>query len=340
MIRHSSLPKLAQCACYESASGESSPAAARGTKMDEAFRFALNGDPTKITSLDNEDDQKAVCWAVYQVTQIAGDRHIISDEEQLKVKTPGIDHIGTEDCRIPSLCISCDLKSGQVRDYENQMMAYAYGNMAREFCDEWTCYLIFCDQQRIVKHSFNYEEAKAGVEEILAKANDPDKKPTPCEYCKWCANSQTCQALAVAANDTLEIVDNDIQANLAQLKEFLAADPERLSVFLKKANIFNSELVDWAKDLIRERLTNNEPVVGYKLQNSKGIEYCGAEAIYSATETLSKFEIIDLFGGKIKAADLREFAEKKGIPFDFETYRSKDIIRMVEDKPKKEKKTK
>jgi len=339
MIRHSSLPKLAQCACYESASGESSPAAARGSKMDEAFRFALNGDPKKITSLDNQDDQKAVCWAVYQVTQIAGDNHIISDESKLKVKTAGIDHIGTEDCRIPSLCISCDLKSGQVRDYENQMMAYAYGNMARDFCDEWTCYLIFCDQQRIVKHSFNYEEAKAGVEEILAKANDPDKKPTPCEYCKWCSNYSTCNGIATAVNDTLVVVDSDLHANVAQLKEYLSADPERISAFVKKANIFN-ELVDWAKDLIKERLTNNEPVVGYKLQNSKGIEYCGAEALYSATETLSKFEVIDLFGGKIKANDLREFAEKKGIPFEFETYRSKDIIRMVEDKPKKEKKTK
>lgn len=340
MIRHSSLPKLAQCACYESASGESSPAAARGSKMDEAFRFALNGDPTKITSLDNQDDQKAVCWAVYQVTQIAGDNHIISDESKLKVQTPGIEHIGTEDCRITSLCISCDLKSGQVRVYYEQMAAYAYGNMAREFCDEWTCYLIFCDQQRIVKHSFNYEEAKAIVEEVLESANDQGKKPTPCEYCKWCANSQTCQALAVAANDTLEIVDNDIQANLAQLKEFLAADPERLSVFLKKASIFNSELVDWAKDLIKERLTNNEPVVGYKLQNSKGIEYCDAETIYSATQECSVEDIIGLFGGKIKANELREFAENRGIPFNFPTYRSKDRVSLVEDKPKKEKKIK
>jgi hypothetical protein len=339
MIRHSSLPKLAQCACYESASGESSPAAARGTKMDEAFRFALAGDSSKIELLDTDDDKKAVIWAINQVQAIAGDKEIISDESKLKVKTAGIEHIGTEDCRIPSLCISCDLKSGQVRDYENQMMAYAYGNMAREFCDEWTCYLIFCDQQRIVKHSFNYEEAKSGVEEILAKANDPDKKPTPCEYCKWCSNYSTCNGIATAVNDTLVVVDSDIKANVAQLKEYLAADPERISVFVKKANIFN-ELVDWAKDLIRERLTNEEPVVGYKLQNSKGIEYCGAEALYSATETLSKFEIIDLFGGKIKANDLREFTEKKGIPFDFETYRSKDIIRMVEDKPKKEKKIK
>lgn len=340
MIRHSSLPKLAQCACYESASGESSPAAARGTKMDEAFRFALAGDRSKIELLDTSEDKKAVIWAVDQVIQISEGKGILSDESKLKVSTPGIEHIGTEDCRITSLCVSCDLKSGQVRDYENQMMAYAYGNMAREFCDEWTCYLIFCDQQRIVKHSFNYEEAKAGVEEILAKANDPDKKPTPCEYCKWCSNSQTCQALAVAANDTLEIVDNDIQANLAQLKEYLAADPERLSVFLKKASIFNSELVDWAKDLIRERLTNNEPVVGYKLQNSKGIEYCDAETIYSATQECSVEDIIGLFGGKIKANELREFAENRGIPFNFPTYRSKDRVSLVEDKPKKEKKIK
>ena len=340
MIRHSSLPKLAQCACYESASGESSPAAARGTKMDEAFRFALAGDSSKIELLDTSDDKKAVIWAVEQVQAIAGDNDIISDESKLKVKTPNIEHEGTEDCRIPSLFVSCDLKSGQVRGYYEQMAAYAYGNMERDFAPEWTCYLIFCDQQKIIKHHFSYDQSKVIVEEVLESANDQCKKPSPCEYCKWCANSQTCQALAVAANDTLEIVDNDIQANLAQLKEYLAADPERLSVFLKKASIFNSELVDWAKDLIKERLTNDEPVVGYKLQNSKGIEYCGAEALYSATETLSKFEVIDLFGGKIKANDLREFAEKKGIPFEFETYRSKDIIRMVEDKPKKEKKTK
>lgn len=340
MIRHSSLPKLAQCACYESASGESSPAAARGTKMDEAFRFALSGDRSLIDKLDADEDKKAVMWAVDQVIEISEGKGILSDESKLKVATPGIDHVGTEDCRITSLCISCDLKSGQVRGYYEQMAAYAYGNMERDFATEWTCYLIFCDQQKVIQHHFTYEHAKEIVEEVLESANDPDKKPNPCEYCKWCANSQTCQALAVAANDTLEIVDNDIQANLAQLKEYLAADPERLSVFLKKANIFNSELVDWAKDLIRERLTNNEPVVGYKLQNSKGIEYCGAEALYSATDTLSKFEIIDLFGGKIKANDLREFTEKKGIPFDFETYRTKDRVSLVEDKPKKEKKTK
>jgi hypothetical protein len=307
--------------------------------MDEAFRFALAGDRTLIDKLDADDDKKAIIWAVDQVIQISEGKGILSDESKLKVATPGIEHIGTEDCRITSLCVSCDLKSGQVRDYENQMMAYAYGNMAREFCDEWTCYLIFCDQQRIVKHSFNYEEAKSGVEEILAKANDPDKKPTPCEYCKWCSNYSTCNGIATAVNDTLVVVDSDLQANVAQLKEYLAADPERISVFVKKANIFN-ELVDWAKDLIKERLTNNEPVVGYKLQNSKGIEYCDAETIYSATQECSVEDIIGLFGGKIKANELREFAENRGIPFNFPTYRSKDIIRMVEDKPKKEKKTK
>jgi hypothetical protein len=308
--------------------------------MDEAFRFALSGDRSLIDKLNADEDKKAVIWAVDQVIEISEGKGILSDESKLKVATPGIDHIGMEDCRITSLCVSCDLKSGQVRGYYEQMAAYAYGNMTREFCNEWTCYLIFCDQQRIVKHSFNYEEAKSIVEEVLESANDQCKKPSPCEYCKWCANSQTCQALAVAANDTLEIVDNDIQANLAQLKEFLAADPERLSVFLKKASIFNSELVDWAKDLIRERLTNNEPVVGYKLQNSKGIEYCDAETIYSATQECSVEDIIGLFGGKIKANELREFAENRGIPFNFPTYRSKDIIRMVEDKPKKEKKIK
>jgi hypothetical protein len=153
--------------------------------MDEAFRFALSGDTSKLDTLEDEE-KNAVNWAVNQVCLVAELKPIISEESELKVKTPGIDHEGTEDSRIPQACVSLDLKSGQVRDYYAQMAAYAYGNMERDFAPEWTCHLLFCDQKKVVTHKFTYEQAKLVVENILEAVADPEKKPTPCEYCNWC----------------------------------------------------------------------------------------------------------------------------------------------------------
>jgi len=329
MIRHSSLPKLAECPCYESAGG-SNPATERGLKMDEAFRFALSGDATKINELPDEE-RGNVGWAITQVCLLAAGGEIISDEESLKVVTPGIEHIGTEDARVPSGFVSFDLKSGQIRGYEEQVAAYAYGNMERDFAPEWTCHLLFCDQQKIVTHKFTYDEAKAIVEKVLAEYNDPNKKPNPCQYCGWCSRKDTCQALAVAANDTLAVVDTDIVPNLAQLKEFLGKDNERLSAFVKKAAIFNDELVDWAKETIKSRLTLGEEFADYKLQKQKPTEYVESTHVVPALQAsqATTKEIVEFFDAKVKAADMKEFLEKKNCGFEFGTFSGKEIVKLV-----------
>ncbi len=95
-IIHSLLPKLAECPCYESKKGEAGPAAQRGTLLDGRFREALSTGELNEVDL-SKDDIKAVKWAVKQVKKIAGGNPIITEENLLKVKTPGIDHIGTED---------------------------------------------------------------------------------------------------------------------------------------------------------------------------------------------------------------------------------------------------
>ena len=335
MIRHSSLPKLEQCACYESAGGES-PAAARGTAMDEAFRFALSGDTGKLDTLEDEE-KNAVNWAVNQVCLVAELKPIISEESELKVKTPGIDHEGTEDSRIPQACVSLDLKSGQVRDYYAQMAAYAYGNMERDFAPEWTCHLLFCDQKKVVTHKFTYEQAKLVVENILEAVADPEKKPTPCEYCNWCKNREQCSALGKAASDTLEIVDSDLNANLAQLKTYLADSPETLAAFIAKAAIFNDQLVDWAKDLAREKLTSGEEIPGYKLQKVKGTDYIDptqvARALNISGATMQ--EVVKFLGDKIKASDMRDFLDNRQCDFQFDVIQGKGYTKLTQDKKKK-----
>jgi len=333
MIRHSSLPKLAECSCYESTGG-SSPATERGTRMDAAFRGLLCGIQEAFDTLP-DDEKPPVEWAVQEVRRLAGNEPIIAQEDQLKVKTPGMEHIGTEDSRVPTLQLSFDLKSGQIRSYREQMAAYAYGNMDRDFTQSWECVLLFCDQQETIHYTFTYDQAKAIVEGILEAVNDPEKKPTPCQYCRWCKNADKCSALGEAANDTLAVVEKQSSANLEQLRAYLADSPETLSEFYRKAVIFNDQLVDWAKNLMKEKMTAGEHVPGWKLQTSKGTEYCGMDALYEASELMSKKQIVDLFGAKIKSSELRSYCESKGIEFNYNTYRSKEVVKMVEDKPKK-----
>lgn len=336
MIRHSSLPKLAQCACYESAGG-TSLAAERGTQMDEAFRFMLAGDHSKLMAIENEDDRDSVVWAVNEVKQRAEGATIISDEALLKVETPGIEHIGTEDSRVPDKRMSLDLKSGQIRDYYLQMSAYAYGNMEREFAPDWTCHLLFCDQRKVVTHVFTYEQAKSLVEGILAEVANPNKKPTPCEYCNWCAAKETCPALGKAASETLEVVDSDLNANLAQLKTYLADCPETLGAFLSKAAIFNDQLVDWAKDLVKTKLADGEEIPGYKLQKVKGTDYIDPTEVAKSFTVCGATtqEIVKFLGDKVKASDMREFLDKRECDYQFGVVQGNGFTKLVQDRKKK-----
>ena len=344
MIRHSVLPKLAECPCFESAGGNSH-AASRGTSMDEAFREFFLGNKKPFKKL-KEEDADSVMWAINEVRAIAKGNEILTDEKDLKVKTPGIDHIGTEDCRIPAINVSCDLKSGQVRQYAEQQAAYAYGNMAESYDfetgeytkDIWTCYLLFCDQQKIVAYTWTLAEAKAIVEGVLEAYNDPNKVPSVCDYCKWCAKKSTCSQIAVPLVKTLEYSDSDIKTNLEQLQRHLESDTERLSVFLKQAAIFNSQLVDWAKDLVKEKLQSGESIPGWKLQHQSGRESYGVDALHHivGSNKMVERDVIEMMGGTVTAPKLQKFCEAKG--YDISTIipdKGEDIVKLVEDKPKK-----
>jgi len=344
MIRHSLLPKLAECPCFESAGGNS-PAASRGTHMDLAFREMFMGNNKPFLDL-NPKDGDAVMWAVEMTKTIAGDSEVVTDENSLKVKTPGIDHVGTEDCRIPAIHTSLDLKSGILRSYYEQQCAYAYGNMAASYdfetgeyaIREWTTHLLFCDQERVVTHSWTIDEAKEVVESVLAAYNDPNKAPTACDYCKWCKKASTCGQIAVPVATTLAVVQSDLQTNLAQIQEHLAGDMDRLSAFVKQSSIFNSYLVDWAKDLLKEKLQAGEKVCGWKLQRQKGRETYPAEVIEHIVicTKMSLSDSIKLFGGSISATKLQKYCESAG--YDLSPIQpdvAEEIVKLVEDKPKK-----
>lgn len=333
-IRHSALDKLDLCPCFES-NPVSGPAAERGTRMDLAFRGLLMGERQPFLAL-SDDEQDSVMWAVSMAKELAEGHEIITDEALLKVTTPHLTHEGTEDARVEARSRSMDLKSGQLRSYHKQQAAYALGNMARTFTTEWECVLLFCDQREVVHYRYTYEEADAWVKGIVQSATDPNRQPCANEYCGWCVKKDRCQQVVEPVTQTLATVESSV--SLADVRQGILADPDRLGKFLKQASIFEKELLKPLKDATKEIIAANGEVPGWKLQHQTGSEFFDRIAIVSAA-VAGKSGLDDLvtaMGGDMSGKAFREWCEKMRLPVQEQhAQRKADIVKLVEDKPKK-----
>jgi hypothetical protein len=331
-IRHSALPKLAQCACYES-NPVAGPAAERGTRLDAAFRAMLMAQPVAVEL--SSDELESVAWAVAKVRELADGAPIEADEANLKVVTPGMTHVGTEDARAAVRLKSFDLKSGSLRSYLEQAAAYSLGNMERDFAQEWTTYMVFCDQREVVEYHFTYEQAEEIVGGVLAAVNDPAKVPTPCEYCNWCRKADKCVARTAPVVDTLAVVESSV--SLEAMKSELVANPERLGKFLQASAMFE-DFVDEVKTAAKDQMATGVVVPGWKLQEEAGREHFDRIAIVRSA-IAGKSGLDDLvanLGGKMTGSKFREWCAKMGVPVQEEqAVVGKKIVKLVVDKPKK-----
>lgn len=267
-IRHSSLPKLALCGQYEGAPG-TSPAAARGTKLDEAFRHAWTTGEFPNWELP-EEDADAVRWALAQCYRLGGGIDgLTTDEDDCHITTGGIDHRGTADGVAVRGRWLVDLKSGQIYDYKAQMAAYALGLMQQHFEQEWTTHLLFCDQKQTVIHRWTYQSASDLVRGILANVGTA---PVENDYCGWCAKSLTCPARVQAKDSALVTVAG--LAPTVQDEGFLALlnDPVQVGKFLTACSTLE-DFRDAAKAKARELLEAGQPVHGWRLQKARVNEY-------------------------------------------------------------------
>jgi hypothetical protein len=308
--------------------------------MDPAFRGLLMGDHQAFLAL-TASEQDSVMWAVTTAKELAEGHEIVADEALLKVTTPHLSHVGTEDSRVEAKSLSMDLKSGQLRSYHKQQAAYALGNMARTFTTEWECVLLFCDQKEAVHYRYTYEQAEEWVKGIVDSATDPNRQPCANEYCGWCLKKDTCPArtgpvvATLAAVETLAVAETP-GVSLEALKAGLLADPERLGAFLTANDIFE-EFVDDLKNKAKV-LMKEEVVPGWKLQKEAGREHFDRIAIVSAAVT-GKSGLDDLVancGGKMTGTKFREWCAKMGVPVqESKAIVGKEIVKLVADKKKK-----
>ncbi len=266
-LRPSALPKLAECACYES-DPNPGPAAERGSALDALFRSRMAGHPDQAEMFfePTDADLDAVDWAVTTVRALAGGTEVITREQECQIDIPGFDKPGTADALIPDKLAHADLKTGQKRNYREQMAAYALGLMERHFASEWTAHLIFCDQKEVVTLRFTFEEAKRLVGGVVARYRDPQKQPTPCDYCGWCAKRESCPARMALAAQATEVV--------APSFDFAAvlSDNGKLGKFLSACAVLD-DFRERAEATAKERLQAGHEIPGWKLVTRRGPEF-------------------------------------------------------------------
>ena len=304
-LRPSALPKLAVCPCYESAA-TAGPAAARGTRLDAAFREHLCGADPQPDAL-TADEYAAVQWAVSVVRSIAGRERILAREDDCRTAMLGLE--GTADAVVPARQALFDLKTGLRRNYREQMAAYALGFMETHFADTWSAHLLFCDLRELESHTFRHAEARDLVEAVIRAVEDPAREPVPCDYCGWCARADTCPARRALADEGLRATDPGFDF------EAVVTDPAELGRFLAACTVVD-EFRSRAKAIAQQRLEDGGALPGWRLVTRRGAEFVDSLTVGHHIQALGFGPVLAAYGN-LSARKFRQLWEERmgGEPF-------------------------
>lgn len=312
-LRPSSLPKVAVCACYEG-DPSGSKYADRGTAIDIVFRAMIVGDSVSMeaTSAVPADDLAAAQWAVDTARILAGEDALEAREEHLRIEAVGL--TGTADLLCAGGRWSADLKSGEKRNYREQQAAYALGFMQATFEEEWTVYLFYCDLREVERLHFSRDEAEEIVRKMIARATDPQRVATPCDYCGWCANRFRCIPRLEMASPLVSVTQSETPE--AAFEEILA-DNARLGAFLKSTKVVK-ELDEKAREVAKDRLVegkaNGLKIPGVSLVTKRGGQILAAEHLMPVIEQLGVDDILAELGS-LSRAKAEKLFEKAGLEF-------------------------
>lgn len=182
---------LDACLCFES--GEPKDFTQAGAVRHNALTRLLNDDFDWDSDLSDEESSEGIEWAAAYIKDHNPAAAPLICEQKMSLMADDFSTImsGTPDVRCGTILF--DLKWRE-RDYTAQMAAYALMMMQEMDVDEIYAHLLFGAPQRSRVIIFNRATASEIVFGLLARANAPDTKPTPCDYCGWCAKVLTCPA--------------------------------------------------------------------------------------------------------------------------------------------------
>jgi hypothetical protein len=311
-ISPSSLPKLAECALFEGAGGTSA-AADRGTAVDLAIR--------NLISAENDvaivgEDACAISYGVEELIRLAKGSFIETREEYLAMAVPGLSKLGTADAVCKSEKWVADIKTGQVRNYREQLAAYSLACMEDNFDTSWTAHVIYVDQKMIRSYDFSYEEAQQITKRTIDRATSAEAKPTPCEYCSWCKHYNNCHAIVRQAESAIALIPDVTGNSIDAIRQRILATAESMGAFAKEWKLAEKEIAEPVLGHLKTRLENGDEVPGWKLTSMSGRKFVETEAIAKASQNITKETLILALGGKMSEKSYIEFCTNNGVEPD------------------------
>ena len=314
-ISPSTLPKLAECALFEGASGTSA-AAERGTAVDLAIRNLIAGNELEPVADVVGFDFSPIAYGVEELKRLAKGSFIETREEYLAMAVPGLSKLGTADTVCKEQKWVADIKTGQVRDYRNQLMAYSLACMEDNFETSWTAHVIYVDQSMIRSYDFTYEEAKQGTQRVIDRATSAEAKPTPSEYCSWCKHFNNCHAIVRQAESAIALIPEATGNSIEAIKERILATPESLGTFIREWKLAEKEIAEPLLGHLKTRLESGDEVAGWKLTSVSGRRFVETEAIAKASQNITKETLILAMGGKLSEKSYLELCANNGVEPD------------------------
>jgi hypothetical protein len=317
-ISPSTLPKLAECALFEGAGGTSS-AAERGTEIDKAIRNLILENTTSTVVVDMRkvgEDFSPITYGVDELTRLAKGSFVETREEYLAMAVPGLSKLGTADAVCKAEKWVADIKTGQVRNYREQLAAYALACMEDNFDTSWTAHVVYVDQKLIRSYDFSYEEAQQITKRTIDRATSADAKPTPCEYCSWCKHYHSCNAIVRQAESAIALIPDVTGNSIDAIRQRILATAESMGAFAKEWKLAEKEIAEPVLGHLKTRLENGDEVPGWKLTSMSGRKFVETEAIAKASQNITKETLILALGGKMSEKSYLELCANNGVEPD------------------------
>ena len=229
---------------------------------------------------------------------------------------PGLSKLGTADAVCKAEKWVADIKTGQVRNYREQLAAYALACMEDNFDTSWTAHVIYVDQKLIRSYDFSYEEAKQITQRTIDRATSAEAKPTPCEYCSWCKHYNNCNAIVRQAESAIALIPDMTGNSIDAIRQRILATAESMGAFAKEWKLAEKEIAEPVLGHLKTRLENGDEVPGWKLTSMSGRKFVEHEAIAKASQGITKETLILAMGGKLSEKSYLELCANNGVEPD------------------------
>lgn len=267
----SSWPGLDKCACFRPDKSETKYSR-HGNDEHAILANLLRGLPVEWSTVD-QTERENIEWAFEYIKLNSHSK--IHVEERGRLLDDNFEQITFG--RIDAWSFAClndqsavdlfDYKSGQMRDYRAQLIAYALILLEKLGCQRCRVHCVYGRFRRVQKFEITRQDAWDWVNRFLAQVRDPSKSPVACDYCAFCADRLTCPARIQQVN---AIAKGRPDWALENYHSSQITDPKEMSKALKLAR----RIKDWCEAVEyharKMALEKGMSLPGFKVQNRAG----------------------------------------------------------------------